>query len=158
MALYEPPFRPDDLREPPLDGEAFVRFLHAEQARVCPEPPAFYQELYAGRLRPRDLQLWVKNLYAYWDHALVYSTGAIFVKTNDDPVRCQILRKLVDLEGKDVVHDLMGWTTPAYEELWIRFGEGLGLDREEIRAWKPFTRTHYACETLCLLSRGWEWA
>jgi pyrroloquinoline quinone (PQQ) biosynthesis protein C len=158
MTLYEPPYGPEDLREPPLAADDFLAFLQAEKASKFPQPPPFYQELCAGRLRPDDLRLWVKDQYAYWDHTLVYSTGAIFVKTNDDAVRTHILRKLVDLEGKNVVNDLMGWTTPAYEELWLRFGAGLGLARDEIRAWKPFTRTYYASKTLCMLSRYWEWS
>jgi pyrroloquinoline quinone (PQQ) biosynthesis protein C len=157
VAIYEPPYSPEDLKEPALDGEAFLELLHAEQARKYPDPPPLYQELYAGRLRKEDLQLWVKDMYSYWDHGLVYSTGAIFVKTNDEETRTHILRKLVDLEGEEVVHDLTGWTTPAYEELWLRFGEGLGLRREEVLSWKPFTRTHYANTTLCMLSRWWEW-
>ena len=64
---------------------------------------------------------------------------------------------MVCIEGKDVVNDLVGWTTPAYEELWLRFGEGLGLSREEMTDWKVFTRSHFAMSTLCLLSRWWEW-
>src|SRR5229473_2171888 len=99
--LYEPPYGPDDLKEPPLEGQAF------------------YQELDAGKLRREDLRVWVKDMYSYWDHALVYSTGAILIKTNDEQTRTNILRKLGDLEGKDVVNDLTGWTTPAYEELWL---------------------------------------
>jgi len=155
--LYEPPYGPDDLKDPPLEGQAFLAFLEGEKARKQPEPPAFYQDLYAGKLRREDLQLWVKDMYSYWDHALVYSTGAILIKTNDEQTRTNILRKLVDLEGKDVVNDLTGWTTPAYEELWLRFGEGLGLSRAEIQDWKPFTRSYYAQSTLCMFSRGWEW-
>jgi len=99
----------------------------------------------------------VKNLYTYWDYAMYYSTGGIFTKTNDEDVRSHILRKLVCIEGKEVVNDLVGWTTPAYEELWLRFGEGLGLSREEITSWNTFTRSYYAISTLCLLSRWWEW-
>lgn len=156
--LYEPPYGPDDLKDPPLDGQTFLAALEGERARKQPEPPLFYQALYAGTLRPADLQLWVKDMYSYWDHALVYSTGAILIKTNDEATRTNILRKLVDLEGKDVVNDLTGWTTPAYEELWLRFGEGLGLSRAEVADWKPFTRSYYAQSTLCTLSRWWEWS
>ena len=99
----------------------------------------------------------MKNLYTYWDYAMYYSTGGIFTKTNDEDVRSHILRKLVCIEGKEVVNDLVGWTTPAYEELWLRFGEGLGLSREDITSWNTFTRSYYAISTLCLLSRWWEW-
>jgi pyrroloquinoline quinone (PQQ) biosynthesis protein C len=158
MTIYERPYGPEDLKDPPLDREAFIASLHEERAAKFPDPPALYQDLYAGKLGVDDLRLWIKNMYSYWDHALVYSTGAIFIKTNDEEVRTHILRKMVDLEGEEVVHDLTGWTTPAYEELWLRFGEGLGLSRDEIVSWKPFTRTHYATETLCMLSRWWEWS
>lgn len=65
---------------------------------------------------------------------------------------------MVDIEGKEVVNDLTGWTTPAYEELWLRFGEAIGVRREEVVCWKSFTRTHYAISTLCMLSRWWEWS
>jgi len=156
--MNEPPFGPEDLKEPPLSGGDFLKFLKAEKARKYPTPPPFYQMLFEGRLNPEQLKLWVKDMYAYWDHGLVYSTGAIFVKTNDEEVRTNILRKMVDIEGKEVVNDLTGWTTPAYEELWLRFGEGLGLSRDEIASWKSFTRTHYALTTLCMLSRWWEWS
>lgn len=155
--MSEPPYGPDDLKDPPLEGDAFMRFLHEEKARKYPQPPLLYQFLYDGRLRKDDLKLWVKELYAYWDYAMVYSSGAIFVKTNEEEVRTHILRKMVDIEGKEVVNDLTGWITPAYEELWLRFGEGLGMAREEMLSWKSFTRTHYAITTLCMLSRWWEW-
>jgi pyrroloquinoline quinone (PQQ) biosynthesis protein C len=89
---------------------------------------------------------------------MYYSTGGIFTKTNDEDVRSHILRKLVCIEGKEIVNDLVGWTTPAYEELWLRLGEGLGLRREEVISWKTYTRSHYAISTLCLLSRWWEWS
>ena len=156
--LYEPPYGPEELKEPPLEGDKFLALLDSEKARSQSEPPPLYQDLAAGKLHRDDLHLWVKDMYSYWDHALVFSTGAIFVKTNDEATRTHILRKLVDLEGEDTVKDLTGWTTPAYEELWLRFGEGLGLSRREIVDWKPFTRSYYAQTTLCTLSRWWEWS
>jgi pyrroloquinoline quinone (PQQ) biosynthesis protein C len=151
------PFGPEDLKAPPLDSPAFIEFLHAEQGRRYPAPPPFYAALYEGRLSHEDLKLWVKDQYSYWDHGVVYSTGAIFVKTNDEPTRTHMLRKLVDIEGEDVVQDLSGSTTPAWEELWLRFGEGLGLAREEITGAQPFTRTHFAITTLCTYARYWDW-
>src|SRR5690348_2932966 len=138
------PFGPEDLKAPPLEGDAFIRFLQDEKARRYPEPPPFYQALCDGQLSRDDLQRWVKDQYVYWDHGVVYSTGAIFVKTNDEPTRTHMLRKLVDIEGENVVEDLSGSTTPAWEELWVRFGEGLGLARDEITAAKPFSRTYFA--------------
>ncbi len=156
--MSEPPFGPEELNEPALAGEQFVKFLQQEKTRKYPDPPPFYQMLCDGKLNRDQLSLWIKDLYRYWDHGLVFSTGAIFVKTNDEAVRTNILKKMVDIEGKDVVNDLTGATTPAYEELWLRLGAGFGVARDEIVSWKSFTRTHYSIATLCMLSRWWEWS
>ncbi len=155
--MSELPYGPEDLKEPALSGDDYIQYLQHERVKKNAETPPLYQSIRDGKYSKDHLKLWVKDMYLYWDYALVYSTGAIYVKTNDEEVRTQILRKLVDIEGKEVVKDLTGWTTPAYEELWLRFGEGLGISREEILSWKSFTRSHYAMTTLCMLSRWWEW-
>jgi len=156
--LYEPPFDREDLAAPPLGEEELLRFLAAEKVRKFPAPAPFYQDLADGKLRLEDVQLWVKDMYSYWNHALVFSTGCIFVKTNDEETRTHILRKLVDIEGEDTVKDLTGWTTPSWEELWLRFGESSGLTRHDIEEWHPFTRSYFAQSTLILFSRWWEWS
>jgi len=155
--MNHPPFGPEDLKDPPLSGQDFIRELHRQKAEKYPEPPALYADLIAGRLKRGDLELWAKNMYPYWDDAMVFSTGAIFCKTNEEATRTHILRKMVDVEGEEVVNDLTGWTTPAYEELWMRFAEGLGLRRDDVLSWHIFTRSHFAISTLNLLSRWWEW-
>ena len=152
------PLGPEELKAPPLDGGQFIESLKQQRQTKYPEPPPFYQALFAGTLSRDDLKLWVKDLYNYWDHGVTYSTGAIFIKTNDEPTRTHMLRRLVDIEGEDVVEDLSGSSTPAWEELWIGFGEGLGLSRDEITSWRNITRTHMAIETLCTYSRYWDWS
>ena len=151
------PFGPDDLRSPPLDGDAFLALLREQKAQKCPDLPPFYQKLRDGKLYPEHLHLWAKDMYAYWDN-LYHSTSAVYVKTNVEDVRQQMLRKLVQIEGEEIANDVTGATTPAYEELWLRFAEGLGLAREEVANWKSFTRTHYAITTLFMYSRWWEWS
>jgi pyrroloquinoline quinone (PQQ) biosynthesis protein C len=141
-----------------MDGGAFLQFLRQERSKKYPAAPPFYQALCDGKLGPDDLRLWVKDLYSYWDHGAVYSTGAIFVKTNDEPTRTHMLRRMVDIEGEDVVGDLSGSATPAWEELWLQLGEGLGLERDQVTSWKPMTRTHFAISTLCSYSRYWDWS
>ena len=116
--MSELPYGPEDLKEPALSGDDYIRYLQNEMAKKKLETPPLYQSIRDGKYSKDHLKLWVKDMYLYWDYAMVYSTGAIYVKTNDEQVRTQILRKLVDIEGKEVVKDLTGWTTPAYEELW----------------------------------------
>jgi pyrroloquinoline quinone (PQQ) biosynthesis protein C len=156
--LNHPPYSAEDLREPPLSGADFLALLARQRKERYPEPPLFYQALFDGSLKREFVELWVKNMYYYWDYGLQFSTGAIFVKTNEEATRTKMLRKMVCIEGREIVNDLVGWTTPAYEELWLRLGEGLGLSRQDITEWKVFTRSYYAMSTLALCSRWWEWS
>lgn len=157
--MNQPPYNRDDLKDPPMEAGEFIAFLGRERTRKYPEPPPFFQALAEGTLTSVSLNLWAKNQYPYWENDLWFSTGAILCKTNEETVRARMLKKLVCIEGREIVNDLNdGWTTPAYEELWLRFGEGLGLSREEITDWKVFSRTHFATSTLRLLSRWWEWS
>ena len=156
--MNHPPYSAEDLKAAPLHGPEFVESLRRQRSERYPDPPPFYQALLDGSLKRESLDLWVKNMYYYWDYALQFSTAAIFIKTNEEATRTQMLKKLVCIEGKNIVNDLVGWTTPAYEELWLRFGDGTGLSREEITSWKPFTRSYFAVSTLSLCSRWWEWS
>jgi pyrroloquinoline quinone (PQQ) biosynthesis protein C len=156
--MNHPPYAAEDLKAPPLSGPAFIQLLQRQRSEKYPDPPPFYQTLFDGGLGRESLQLWVKNMYYYWDYALRFSTGAIFIKTNEEATRTKMLAKMVCIEGRQIANDLVGWTTPAYEELWLRFGESLGLSRDEITAWKPFTRSYFAVSTLALCSRWWEWS
>ena len=153
----QPPLGPEELAVPPLSGNDFLSLLEEQFRAKCPEPPPFLQALYEGRLTREHLQLWVKDQYPYWDEGLVYSTAAIFIKTNDEPTRTHMLRRLVDIEGEDVVGDLSGSSTPSWEALWLGFGAGVGLTADEALDWHPFTRTHFALETLRTYSRYWDW-
>ncbi len=156
--LNHPPYSADDLKDPPLPGAEFIDLLHRQRVERYPEPPPFYQLLFAGSLTADNLRLWAKNMYYFWDHGLQFSTAALYIKNNHEPSRTHQLRKLVAIEGKDIVNDLVGWTTPAYEEMWLRFSEGLGLRREEVTDWSVFTRSYFAVSTLSLCSRWWEWS
>ena len=156
--LNHPPYSAEDLKDPPQPGAEFVESLRRQRATKYPEPPPFYQALFNGSLPRETLELWARNMYYYWDHALQFSTAALFIKTNEEATRTRMLHKLVCIEGKNVVNDLVGWTTPAYEELWLRFGEGFGLRRDDITSWKVFTRSYFAASTLALCSRYWEWS
>ena len=155
--MNHPPYTPEDLKAPPLSGSAFLALLKEQKQEKYPEPPPFYQALYDGSLKREYLELWVKNMYAYWNETMVTSTGALFCKDNDEETRTHMLKKLVCIEGKGIVNDLNGWTASSYEEMWLRFGEGLGIRRDDILSWKTFMRSYFAMTTLGLLSRWWEW-
>lgn len=156
--LNHPPYSAADLKEPALPGADFVELLHHQRTVRYPEAPPFYQKLFDGSLSEEDLRLWAKNMYYFWDYGLQFSTAALYIKNNHEPSRTHQLRKLVAIEGKDIVNDLVGWTTPAYEEMWLLLSEALGLKRSEVTDWNVFTRSYFAVSTLCLCSRWWEWS
>ena len=152
------PYSPEDLAVAAQSGADFITFLKAEKQRKYPDGPAFLKAVADGAASMDDIRMWVKDLYDYWDEGLVYAIGAIYVKTNDEPSRTHMLRRMVDVEGEEIVNDLMGWDTPAYEELWLRFGEGVGLNREDVTGWQQFTRTYFSMRTLMTYSRFWDWS
>lgn len=157
--MNQPPYDRNDLAALPLDGPDFLNLLRQRRQERYPEPPEFYQALFDGTLKREYLELWVKNLYYYWDYGLRFSTGSIIAKNNDEASRKDMIRKSVRIEGENVVNDLnAAWTAPAYEELWLRFGEGLGLSRDEITSFHMYTRSYFAVSTLCVYSRWWEWS
>ena len=157
--MNQAPYGPADLGIPPLPGPEFIELLHQQRKETFPEPPEFYQTLIEGSLDRESLQLWVKDLYYYWDYGMRFSTGALITKNNDNETRGKMFRKLVRIEGKNVVNDLNPeWDMPSYEEMWLGLGEALGLSREEITSFHMYTRSYFAVSTLCVLSRWWEWS
>jgi len=152
------PFGPEDLAQPALAPSAFLELLDSDYARKTAAPSLVYEQLVEGTLELETLKCWVKDMYLYWD-TLYFSTGGIFIKTNETKTREGMLRKLVEVEGRVVVNDVVpSWTNPAYEEMWLRFAQGLGIARDDVTSWQTFTRSYFSISTLCLYSRGWEWS
>ena len=152
------PYGPEDLAQPALSPTAFLELLDSDYDRKTAVTPSVYDQIIAGTLDLEILKCWVKDMYLYWD-TLYLSTGGIFIKTNETKSREGLLRKLVEVEGRVVVNDVVpSWTNPAYEEMWLQFAEGLGVAREEVTSWQTFTRSYFSISTLCLYSRGWEWS
>ena len=152
------PFRPDELMAPPMQGTAFVHFLRRERDAEVPRGPAFHPGALSRRAHDGS--------GVDVGEGPVSVTGATALPTRRAPStsrpttsRCgrTWLRRMVDVEGKDTVADLTDWTTPAYEELWFRFGEGIGLSRGEVLEWPQFTRTFFSMRTLMTYSRYWDW-
>ena len=93
--MNHPPYAAEDLEDPPLPGPEFVKLLQSQRREKYPHPPPFYHALFEGSLTREFLHLWVKNMYYYWDCGLRFSTGAIFVKANEEATRTRMLAKLV---------------------------------------------------------------
>lgn len=75
----------------------------------------------------------------YWPHVLAFPTylSAVHANCPDIAVRQQILENLIEEERGDKNHP----------ELWLRFAEGLGLSRREVRAKRPIKSTRAFVQT-----------
>lgn len=95
----------------------------------------FYQAWNRGELTLAALQDYASQ---YYHHVAAFPTylSAVHAQVDDPDLRQVILANLVDEEGRD----------PTHPELWLRFAEGLGLAREDVRG-----TTHWA-ETDALIA------
>jgi pyrroloquinoline-quinone synthase len=102
--------------------DSFVEALRAQSRRYHDQHP-FHVRMNAGRLSRRQLQGWVANRF-YYQVSIPRKDAAILANCPDVPVRRRWIRRILDHDG----------TRPGEGgiEAWLRFGEAVGLTREEI--------------------------
>ena len=110
--LSQIPYGRAELSVAPMSAADYVAHLDETFAERASALTPLYERLVAGKLSNADLQVWVKDMYQYWDETLYFTMGAAFVKTNYEPPRTHMLRKLVDIEGKEVVPISTAGTRP----------------------------------------------
>jgi pyrroloquinoline-quinone synthase len=82
----------------------------------------FYTRWVAGTLPLEALRDYARQYYAF-ESAFPRFLSALHSRTEDPDARSALLENLWDEEHGEANH----------QELWLRFAEGLGLDREEVR-------------------------
>jgi pyrroloquinoline-quinone synthase len=82
----------------------------------------FYQAWSDGALTPQDLRTYAGQYY-HWVHAFPTWLSAAHANATDLTTRQAILENLIDEERGPENHP----------ELWLRFTDALGLDRDEVR-------------------------
>ena len=82
----------------------------------------FYQRWTRGQLSREALADYAKQ---YYHHVAAFPTylSAVHANTTDGETRRQILANLVDEEAGN----------PNHPELWLRFAEGVGVNREDVQ-------------------------
>lgn len=102
----------------------------------------FYQRWSAGTLTPAELRDYARNYYHY---ALAFPTflSAMHQQCDDLATRQHLLENLIEEERGAENHP----------ELWLRFCEALGLDREEVRTGSPNAATRELIATMKGLAR-----
>lgn len=102
----------------------------------------FYQRWMEGMLSKDELKRYVVS---YFPHVAAFPTyvSAVHSQSDDSKLRQELLANLIEEEHGPENHP----------ELWLRFGEELGLDREKIQNGDPITEGFELVDTFRRLSR-----
>jgi pyrroloquinoline-quinone synthase len=102
----------------------------------------FYQRWNAGTLTADELREYARQYYHY---ALAFPTflSAMHAQSDDIVIRQAILENLIEEERGDENHP----------ELWLRFCESLGVDRDEVLAGDANASTRHLIATMKSLAR-----
>ena len=102
----------------------------------------FYQRWTCGTLSKEELQDYARNYYHY---AMAFPTfiSAMHQQSDDIAVRQMLLENLIEEERGPENHP----------ELWLRFCESLGLDRDDVKAGSPNDATRTLIATMKSLAR-----
>jgi pyrroloquinoline-quinone synthase len=108
--------------EAPWPPEQLVAELRAQGARYHDLHP-FHVRMNAGALSREELQRWVANRF-YYQRSIPLKDAAILANCPEPDVRRIWLQRIVDHDG----------SAPGTggTESWLRLGEALGVDREEL--------------------------
>lgn len=103
----------------------------------------FYQAWTMGEVPQKALELYARQ---YYPHVLAFPTYVSNVHANcpDLTTRQEILENLIEEERGPENHP----------ELWLRFGEGLGLDRKNIERARPLPKTRQFIDTFVDATRN----
>jgi len=106
-----------------------------------------------GGLTKAQLQGWAKNQFYEFSHIHRFF-GIRYQKCPVRALRRMLLENMVEEEGED----LFGGKYPSHAELWMQFGEGLGVVREEMLAYVPLPGVRAALEMYVQLVQRSHWA
>lgn len=109
--------------------------------------------LLEGRLSREQLQGWAKNQFHEFCNIHRFF-GIRYQKCPVQALRRMLLENMVEEEGED----LFGGKYPSHAELWTRFGEGLGVPREEMHGYEPLPGIRAALEMYVQLVQQSHWA
>ncbi|HYZ01877.1 MAG TPA: pyrroloquinoline-quinone synthase PqqC [Candidatus Binatia bacterium] len=104
------------------DTERFVDALRAQSRRYHGGHP-FHVRMHEGGLSRRQVQGWVANRF-YYQASIPRKDAAILANCPDRDVRRRWIRRVLDHDG---TADGEGGI-----EAWLRLGEAVGLQREEV--------------------------
>ena len=114
-----------------METPNFLRELNARIAKHDLLCHPYYQAWSAGTLTREELAAYASD---YYHHVAAFPTylSAFHSRLEDGEMRRAVLRNLADeeVEGR------------AHSDLWLDFAEGMGADRDAVRASQPIDAVH----------------
>lgn len=136
-----------------LSPEQLIADLEATLRSRHPRPHPVRQLLLTGRLTREQLQGWAKNLFHEF-HNIHRFFGVRYQKCPVPELRRALIENMIEEEGEDMV----GKKYPSHAELWVRFGEGIGIPRVEMEGYEPLPGIRAALEMYVHLVQQSHWA
>ena len=109
----------------PWTEEEFVAALRVQGERYHDQHP-FHLRMNAGELSREELQRWVANRY-YYQRSIPIKDAAILSNCPEVEIRREWISRIIDHDGAE------GESSGGIES-WLRLGESLGVDRDEVRS------------------------
>jgi pyrroloquinoline-quinone synthase len=109
----------------PWTEEEFVEALRVQGSRYHDQHP-FHVRMNAGDLSAEELRRWVANRY-YYQRSIPIKDAAILSNCPEVEIRRDWISRILD-------HDGVEGESSGGIESWLRLGESLGVDRDEIRS------------------------
>jgi len=128
----------------------FLERLRAEGAKRYHDQHPFHIAMHAGQLSKAQIQGWVLNRF-YYQTRIPIKDAIILSKSEDSAFRRSWIRRIHDHDG--VLQDGK-LVSEGGLSLWLRLAEGVGLDREEVRACtRVLPAVRFACDGYVQLVR-----
>jgi len=126
-----------------VHGADFLNRLDETIARHALLSHPFYQKWNAGTLSADTLREYIKQYYA---HVRVFPryVSAAHAACDDIRVRQLLLENLIDEDQGDNNHP----------DLWMRFADGMGVERESVRGAALLDKTRESVDTMVHLTRS----
>ena len=136
-----------------LPPEELISDLQEVLQKRHPRPHPVRQLLLTGRLTKEQLQWWARNLYHEFSNIHRFF-GVRYQKCPVAELRRALIENMIEEEGEDMI----GRKHPSHAELWRRFGEGVGVPREEMLGYEPLPGIRAALEMYVQLVQQSHWA
>ncbi len=117
-----------------LRPEEFERRLRQIGEERYHSKHPFHKLLHEGKLNKGQVQAWVLNRF-YYQFSIPLKDAGLLSRAEDPAFRREWIRRIIDHDGTDASNGGI--------ERWLILAEGVGLDRERVRALKgilPATR------------------